>query len=156
MNANLLDRDLPLACEFRRVCNRRALIKNNFHHFSIPLCADRSSTYLPISVCSTGSEEPQQGENVKLNQDMLQLLIETCDGIFFFNLCVVISNQPPPTPTFSLPPMPEPCNLEGLPTPTYPRSRVNPLHKETGRGGGGEAIDRRLHLVRHRLRCSRF
>lgn len=90
MNANLLDRDLPLACESRRVCNRRALIKNNFHHFSIPLCADRSSTYLPISVCSTGSEEPQQGENVKLNQDMLLLLIETCDGIFFFfNLCVL-------------------------------------------------------------------
>lgn len=53
------------------VCNQCALIKSNFHHFSIPLCADRSSTYLPISVCSTGSEEPQQGENVKLNRDML-------------------------------------------------------------------------------------
>lgn len=88
MNANLLNCDLPLACESRRVSNQRTLIKNNFHHFSIPLCADRSSTYLPISVCSTGSEEPQQGENVKLNQDMLLLLIETCDVIFFFFTCV--------------------------------------------------------------------
>lgn len=98
MYANLLDCDLPLACESRQVCNQCALIKNNSHHFSIPLCADRSSTYLPISVCSTGSEEPQQGENVKLNQDMLLLLIETCDGIFiyfFLLLSVVIFNHPP-------------------------------------------------------------
>lgn len=64
----------------------------NPRFFPIPLCANRSSTFLFISVCFTGSEEPQQGENVKFHQHMVMFLIKICDGIcfircFFFPVC---------------------------------------------------------------------
>lgn len=59
---------------------------NNPYFFPIPLCVNRSSTYLFISVCFTGSEEPQQGENVKFNQHMVMLFIKMCDGIFLIRL----------------------------------------------------------------------
>lgn len=65
----------------------------NPHFFPIPLCANRSSTYLFISVCFTGSEEPQQGENVKFHQHMVMFLIKMCDGIFFIVFFAVCASS---------------------------------------------------------------
>lgn len=56
------------------------------HYLLIPLCVFRTSTYLFISVCCTGSvREPRQGENTEINSQRAPYSI-SAQAAYYYSL----------------------------------------------------------------------